>query len=99
MLPAISVAGEIAPHPDRHLNAEFSGTVQVPVSLGAQSRKHRSRSSLLVNVLKSHPGMVYVAVLVMVVCALPLARETRHIRQMDGLPDHGQRIQSLAGWR
>ncbi|MEB2847822.1 hypothetical protein GAO09_12450 [Rhizobiales bacterium RZME27] len=38
------------------------------------------------NVLKAHLGMVYVAILVMIVASIPMLRETRHIRSLEGWP-------------
>jgi len=39
-----------------------------------------------VNVLKTRPGLVYVAILVMLVVCIPMLREARHVHSLQGWP-------------
>lgn len=38
------------------------------------------------NILKTRPGLVYVAVLVMLVVSIPMLREARHVHSLQGWP-------------
>ncbi len=35
------------------------------------------------NTFKPRPGMVYVAILVMLVCSIPMLREAKHMRSLE----------------
>jgi hypothetical protein len=72
--------------------------VQPDVSFTLQSVDRRSRSWRFVNSFRTRPGMVYVAVLVLVVCSIPLMREAKRMHTLQTWPtDSAQPHRSFLG--
>ncbi|MGF9566499.1 hypothetical protein [Neorhizobium sp. JUb45] len=60
--------------------------VQVHVSFTGHRWYRHSRSWRLVNAFKTRPGIVYIAILVMLVVSIPMLREAKHMRSLQGWP-------------